>query len=538
MAAKEIRFDEEARRAMERGVNALADTVGTTLGPRGRNSVIQKKYGSPMVINDGVTIAKEIEVEDRFENVGAQLVREVASKTNDVAGDGTTTATVLAQAIVREGLMNVAAGANPMALKRGIEKAVETAVAEIRKMSTPVGEHADMAQVATISANDPEIGELVANAMDKVGKDGVITVEESKGTETTLKWVEGLQFDKGYISPYMATDMERMEAVYDDPLILLYEKKISAIADIVPLLEKVMQLGRPLVIVAEDLEGEALAMVVVNKLRGALNVVAVKAPGFGDRRKAMMQDIAIVTGGTFITEDLGLRLENVGVDMLGSAKKVVVIKDNTTIVEGLGSTEAVQGRIAQIKREIETTDSNYDREKLQERLAKLSGGVAVIQVGAPTETALKERKARIEDAMHATRAAVEEGIVPGGGVALIRAIPAVLKTKLEGDEAVGAKIVAKALEAPTRKIAENAGAEGSVVVGRVREMKEKEGFNAVTGEYVDMVAAGIIDPTKVTRSALENAASIASMMLTTEAVVTEKPEKTPPAPAGPPGGMM
>ncbi len=537
MAAKEIRFDEEARRAMERGVNALADTVGTTLGPRGRNSVIQKKFGSPMVINDGVTIAKEIEVEDRFENVGAQLVREVASKTNDVAGDGTTTATVLAQAIVREGLMNVAAGANPMALKRGIEKAVETAVAEIHNMSTPVGKHEDIAQVATISANDPEIGKLVAEAMDKVGKDGVITVEESKGTDTNLKWVEGLQFDKGYISPYMATDMERMEAVYEDPLILLYEKKISAIPDIVPLLEKVMQLGKPLAILCEDLESEALAMMVVNKLRGALNVVAVKAPGFGDRRKAMMQDIAIVTGGTFITEDLGLKLENVGLDMLGSAKKVVVTKDNTTIVEGAGTTEAVQGRIAQIRREIETTDSNYDREKLQERLAKLSGGVAVIQVGAATETALKEKKARIEDAMHATRAAVEEGIVPGGGVALIRAIPAVLKTKLEGDEAIGARIVAKALEAPTRKIAENAGAEGSVVVGKIRDMKKNDGFNAVTGAYEDMVAAGVIDPAKVTRSALENAASIAAMMLTTEAVVTEKPEKTPPAPAMPPGGM-
>lgn len=537
MAAKDIKFNEEARRAMERGVNTLADTVGTTLGPRGRNSVIQKKFGSPLVINDGVTIAKEIEVEDRFENVGAQLVREVASKTNDVAGDGTTTATVLAQAIVREGMMNVAAGANPMALKRGIEKGVQAAVAEIHKMSTPVGEHEDIAQVATISANDAEIGKLVAEAMDKVGKDGVITVEESKGTDTNLKWVEGLQFDKGYISPYMATDMERMETVYDDPLILLYEKKVSAIADIVPLLEKVMQLGKPLVVIAEDLEGEALAMVVVNKLRGALNVVAVKAPGFGDRRKAMMQDIAIVTGGTFITEDLGLKLENVELTMLGSAKKVVVTKDNTTIVEGLGTTEAVQGRIAQIKREIETTDSNYDKEKLQERLAKLSGGVAVIQVGAATETALKEKKARIEDAMHATRAAVEEGIVPGGGVALIRAIPAVLKAKLDGDEAIGARIVAKALEAPTRKIAENAGAEGSIVVGKIGGLKKNEGFNAVTGEYVDMVAAGIIDPAKVTRSALENAASIASMMLTTEAVVTEKPEKPQPAPAMPPGGI-
>lgn len=538
MAAKDIRFDEEARRAMERGVNVLADTVGTTLGPRGRNAVIQKKFGSPSVLSDGVSIAKEIELEDRFENVGAQLVREVASKTNDVAGDGTTTATVLAQAIVREGMTNVAAGANPMAVKRGIEKAVEAAVAHIRKMSTPVRERAEIAQVAAISANDPAVGELLADAMEKAGKDGVITVEESKGTETSLKWVEGLQFDKGYISPYMATDMERMEAVYEEPLILLYEKKISAIADLVPILEKVMQVGKPLVIICEDIEGEALAMLVVNKLRGALNVVGVKAPGFGDRRKAMMQDIAILTGGTFITEDLGVKLENVDISMLGSAKKVVVTKDDTTIVEGKGSEEAVKGRIAQIKRELETTESNYDREKLQERLAKLSGGVVVIQVGAPTETALKERKSRIEDAMHATRAAVEEGIVPGGGVALIRAIPDVLKLKLEGDEMVGAKIVAKVLEAPTRRIAENAGAEGSVVVGKVKTLSKNEGFNAVTGQYEDMIAAGVVDPAKVTRTALENAASIAAMMLTTEAVVTEKPEKPKSAPGTTPGGGM
>ncbi len=537
MAAKEIKFDEEARRAIERGVNMLADTVSVTLGPRGRNAVIQKKFGSPLVINDGVTIAKEVEVEDRFENVGAQLVREVASKTNDVAGDGTTTATVLAQSIIREGLMNVAAGANPMAIKRGIEKAVEAAVGEIKALSTPVNERSEIAQVATVSANDPEIGELIADAMEKVGKDGVITVEESKGLEVGMKWVEGLQFDKGYISPYMATDMERMEAAYDDPLILLYEKKISSVADLVPLLEKVMQVGKPLIVVCEDLEGEALAVVVVNKLRGALNVVAVKAPGFGDRRKAMMQDIAIVTGGTFITEDLGIKLENADVTMLGSAKKVIVTKDNTTIVQGGGSEEAVAGRIAQIKREIETTDSNYDREKLQERLAKLSGGVAVIQVGAATETAMKERKSRIEDAMHATRAAVEEGIVPGGGVALLRAIPAVQALQLAHDEQVGAKIVAKALEAPTRKIAENAGAEASIVVGKVMPMDKNSGYNAVTGEYVDMVAAGIVDPAKVTRSALENAASIAAMLLTTEAVVTEKPEKVKPGPAMPPGGM-
>lgn len=537
MAAKELKFDEEARRAIERGVNKLADTVGVTLGPRGRNAVIEKKFGSPTVINDGVTIAKEIELEDRFENVGAQLVREVASKTNDVAGDGTTTATVIAQAIVKEGLMNVAAGANPMAIKRGIDKAVAAAVAEIGKISTSVNEKSEISQVASISANDATIGELLADAMDKVGKDGVITVEESKGLETSLEWVEGMQFDKGYISPYMVTDAERMEAVYEEPLVLLYEKKISAIADIVPLLEQVMRMGKGLVIIAEDVDGEALATLVVNKLRGTLNAVAVKAPGFGDRRKAMMQDIAVVTGGTFITEDLGIKLENVDQSMLGSAAKIVVTKENTTIIEGKGSHEAVQGRIAQIKAEIEKSDSDYDREKLQERLAKLSGGVAVIRVGAATETELKERKARIEDAIAATRAAVEEGIVPGGGVTLLRSIPAINKLKLEGDEAVGAKIVAKALEAPTRKIAENAGAEGSVIVGKVQTMKKNEGFNAVTGEYVDMVAAGIVDPAKVTRTALENAASIASMLLTTEAVVTEKPEPKKPAPPMPPGGM-
>ena len=535
MAAKDVRFSEEARRALERGVNLLADTVGGTLGPRGRNVVIERKFGGPTVLSDGVSIAKEIELEDHFENVGAQLVREVASKTNDVAGDGTTTATILAQAIVREGLMNVAAGANPMAIKRGIEKAVEAAVEQIKKTSASVGERSEIAQVATIAANDAQIGELLADAMEKVGKDGVITVEESKGTDTSLKWVEGLQFDKGYISPYMATDLERMEAVYEEPLILLYEKKISAIADLVPILEKIMQLGSPLVVICEDVEGEALAMVVVNKLRGALNVVAVKAPGFGDRRKSMMQDIAILTGGTFVTEDLGIKLENADMSMLGSAKKVVITKDNTTIVEGKGSADAVHGRVAQIKREIDTTDSNYDREKRQERLAKLAGGVAVIQVGAATETAMKERKSRIEDAMHATRAAVEEGIVAGGGVALIRAIPAVLKLKLDDDEMVGARIVAKALEAPTRRIAENAGAEGSIVVGKIKTLSKNEGFDAVTGQYGDMVAAGIVDPAKVTRCALENAASIAAMMLTTEAIVTEKPEKPKPAP---PGGMM
>ena len=537
MAAKELRFAENARRSLERGVDKLADTVSTTLGPRGRNCVIEKKFGSPSIINDGVTIAKEIEVEDRFENVGAQLVREVASKTNDVAGDGTTTATVLAQAIVREGLRNVAAGANPMALKRGIDKAVESVVKEIKRLSTPVNEREEIAQVASISANDATIGELVADAMEKVTKDGVITVEESKGTETSLEWVEGMQFDKGYISPYMVTDPERMEVVFEDPLILLYEKKISAIQDMVPLLEKVMQMGKPLVIVAEDIEGEALATLVVNKLRGTLNAAAVKAPGFGDRRKAMMADIAVLTGGTFVTEDLGIKLESVETNMLGQAKKILITKEDTTIIEGKGSHESVRGRIAQIKNEIEQTDSDYDQEKLQERLAKLSGGVAVIQVGAATETELKEKKARIDDALSATRAAVEEGMVPGGGVTLLRAIPALDKLKGDADEIVGIKIVAKALEAPTRRIAENSGAEGSVVVEKIKHLSKNEGFDAVTEDYVDLVKSGIVDPAKVARIALENAASIAGMILTTEAIVAEKPEKEKPGPAMPPGGM-
>ena len=538
LAAKDLKFDEEARRALERGVNTLADAVKVTLGPRGRNVVIERKFGSPTVINDGVTIAKEIEVEDRFENMGAQLVREVASKTNDVAGDGTTTATVLAQAIVREGLRNVAAGSNPMAVKRGIEMAVEKVVGEIKKIAAPVKERSEIAQVASISGNnDKEIGELIAEAMDKVGKDGVITVEESKGRQTTLEVVEGMQFDKGYISPYMVTDPERMEAVLEDPYILLYEKKISSVADMVPLLEKVVRAGRPLLVVAEDIEGEALATLVVNKLRGTLNAVAVKAPGFGDRRKAMMEDIAILTSGTFISEDLGLKLENVDVDRLGTAKKVVVTKEETTIIEGAGRPEAIQGRIAQIKKQIEDTDSDYDKEKLQERLAKLAGGVAVIKVGAATETELKERKHRIEDALSATRAAVEEGIVPGGGVTLLNVQPALDKMKGEDDEMVGVSIVRRALEEPTRLIAFNAGAEGSVVVERIKGMKKGMGFNALTGEYEDMVKAGVIDPAKVTRSALENAASIASMVLTTEALVAEKPEEKKPAPAGPPGGM-
>lgn len=535
--SKDLKFNEDARRAIERGVNKLADAVGITLGPRGRNVMIEKKFGSPLVINDGVTIAKEIEVEDRFENVGAALVREVASKTNDVAGDGTTTATVLAQAIVGEGFRNVAAGANPMALKRGIDTAVAAVVEEIKKMSTPVNERSEIAQVASISANSSLIGEIVADAMEKVGKDGVITVEESKGRETNLEWVEGMQIDKGYISPYMVTDPERMEAVYSDPLILLYEKKISSIQDLVPVLEKVMQLGKPLLIIAEDVEGELLATLVVNKIRGTLNAVAVKAPGFGDRRKAMMGDIAVLTGGTFISEDLGIKLDSADISMLGTAKKIVVTKDTTTIIKGGGTHDAVKGRIAQIKAELERTESNYDREKLQERLAKLAGGVAVIQVGASTETELKEKKARIEDALAATRAAVEEGIVPGGGVTLLNVAPALDKIKIGGDEAVGVKIVKKALEEPLRRLASNAGAQGSVVVEKVKEAKKGVGFDVLTGEYVDMVKAGIIDPAKVTRSALENAASIASMLLTTEAVVTDKPEPKSAGSGMPPGGM-
>jgi chaperonin GroEL len=537
--AKDLRYDESARRSLERGVNILADAVKVTLGPRGRNVVIQKSYGSPTVINDGVTIAKEIEVEDRFENMGAQLVREVASKTNDVAGDGTTTATVLAQAIVREGLKNVAAGSNPMLVKKGIEKAVAAAVAEIAKVSKPVEDRTQVSKVASISANDPVIGELIADAMDKVGKDGVITVEESKGTATQLEFVEGMQFDKGYISPYMVTDPERMEAVFEEPYILLYEKKISAIGDLIPLLEKLVRTGKPLVIIAEDLEGEALATIVVNKLRGTLNAVAVKAPGFGDRRKSMMEDIAILTAGKFITEDLGLKLENADLPMLGQAKKVVITKDDTTIIEGKGTEAEIQGRIGQIKKQIEDTESDYDKEKLQERLAKLSGGVAVIQVGAATETELKEKKHRIEDALSATRAAVEEGIVPGGGITLLNLMPILAKMEGTAEEMVGISIVKRALEEPTRLIAANAGVEGSIVVEKIRNMPKGTGFNAATGEYEDMLKAGIIDPAKVTRVALENAASIGSMILTTEALVADIPEETK-APAGPPmggGGM-
>ncbi|MEY4914269.1 MAG: hypothetical protein RJA02_538 [Armatimonadota bacterium] len=531
MAAKELQFNETARRSLERGVNILADAVKVTLGPKGRNVVLEKKFGSPSIVNDGVTIAKEIEVEDKFENMGAQLVREVASKTNDVAGDGTTTATVLAQAIVREGMRNVAAGSNPTVIKRGIDKAVEAAVAEIRRIATPVEGAEAITNVATISANDRTIGELVAKAMEAVGKDGVITVEESKGTQTELELVEGMQFDKGYISPYMVTDAERMEAVLDEPYIFLYEKKISAVADLIKPLETVSRAGRPLVIISEDVDGEALATLVVNKIRGILNVVAVKAPGFGDRRKAMMEDLAILTGGKFITEDLGIKLENLDdLSYFGRAKRIVITKEDTTIVEGAGEPDAIQGRIAQIKAQIGNSDSDYDREKLQERLAKLAGGVAVIKVGAATETELKEKKLRIEDALSATRAAVEEGIVPGGGTTLLKAIDAINALEFVGDEKIGAAIIARALEAPLRTIAENAGQEGSVVVSKVRE--GGLGYNAATNTYEDLMAAGVVDPAKVTRSAVQNAASIAGLVLTTEALIAERPERGSSAPAG------
>lgn len=534
MAAKIIKFDEEARRALERGATTVAAAVKVTLGPKGRNVVLDKKWGSPTITKDGVTVAKEIELEDPYENMGAQLVREVASKTNDVAGDGTTTATVLAESIVREGLRYVTAGGNPIAVKRGIEKTVEKAVEEIKKLSIPVKGKEEVAQVASIAGNDPEIGEVIAEAIDKVGRDGVITVEESKGTTTSLDVVEGMQFDKGYISPYFVTDGERMEVVYENPMILIHEKKISAAADLVPLLEKTAQMRRPLVIIAEDVDGDALATLVVNKLRGTLQAAAVKAPGFGDRRKAMLEDIAILTGGTFISEDLGIKLENVDVSMLGEAAKIVISKEETTIIEGKGTAEAVQGRINQIRKQIETTDSNYDREKLQERLAKLSGGVAVIKVGAATETELKEKKHRFEDALSATRAAVEEGIVPGGGVTFINILSKLEKIGDNDDEKVGASIVRRALEEPLRQIAENAGYEGSVVVERVKNEKKGVGFNAATEEYTDMVKAGVVDPVKVTRSALENAASIGSLILTTESLIAEKPEEKP-APAGAPG---
>jgi chaperonin GroEL len=536
MAAKQIVTGEDSRQAILRGVNILADSVKITLGPKGRNAVIEKKFGAPVITKDGVTVAKEIELKDSLENMGAQMVREVASKTSDVAGDGTTTATVLAQAIIREGVKTVAAGASPMALKRGIEKAVEVAVEEIKKQHKDV--KGDMiAQVGTISANnDKQIGDIIAEAMKKVGKDGVITVEESKTMETTLEVVEGMQFDRGYLSPYFVTDPERMECVLEDARILIHEKKISAMKDLLPLLEQIAKVGKPLLVIAEEVEGEALATLVVNKLRGTLQCAAVKAPGFGDRRKAMLEDIAILTGGKAITEDLGIKLENVKIEDLGSAKKITIDKDNTTMVEGAGKAGAIEGRVKQIRTQIEETTSDYDKEKLQERLAKLVGGVAVIKVGAATETELKEKKARVEDAMHATRAAVEEGIVPGGGVTLMRCIPAIEKIKVEEDEAIGVNIVKRALEEPLRQIAQNAGFEGAVVVGRIRESKEENfGFNADTGEYGDMVKMGVIDPAKVTRLALQNATSVSALMLTTEALVAEIKEEEKKAAAGAPG---
>jgi chaperonin GroEL len=539
--SKILKFDEEARRALEAGVNKLADAVKVTLGPKGRNVVLDKKFGAPTITNDGVSIAKEVELEDPFENMGAQLVKEVATKTNDVAGDGTTTATVLAQAMVHLGLRNVAAGANPMGLKRGIEKAVAAAVESIKAQSKEVDDKQDIANVATISAADSSIGNVIADAIDRVGKDGVVTVEESNTFGIELDFTEGMQFDKGYQSPYFVTDAERQEAVLEDPYILLYASKISSVQSMLPALEAVMKSGRPLVIIAEDVEGEALATLVVNKIRGTFNSVAVKAPGFGDRRKAMLQDMAVLTGGQVISEEVGLKLENVTLDLLGRAKRVIITKDNTTIVDGAGEKDEVNGRISQIKAEIDNTDSDWDREKLQERLAKLAGGVAVIKVGAATEVELKEKKHRIEDAVSATRAAIEEGVVAGGGTALLRSRPAVLKVveSLTGDEATGARTVYDALVAPAKHIADNAGMEGSVVVQRVESEKGSMGLNAATGEYVDLVAAGIIDPAKVTRAALQNAASIAALVLTTECLVADKPEKNaaPMGGGGMPGGM-
>ncbi len=536
--SKQLLFDEQARAALLRGVNVMAHAVKVTLGPKGRNVVIGKKFGSPTITKDGVTVAKEIELKDHFENMGAQMIKEVASKTSDVAGDGTTTATVLAQAIFRGGLKNVTAGANPMGLHRGIEKAVERVVEELRKMSHSTKNKKEIAQVATIAANnDPTVGSLIAEAMEKVGKDGVVTVEEAKGMETALEVVEGMQFDRGYLSPYMVTDAERMEAVLEDCLILIHEKKLSAMKDMLPLLEQVAHSGKPLLIVAEDVEGEALATLVVNKLRGTLSSCAVKAPGFGDRRKAMLEDIAILTGGKAITEDLGIKLENLTLEDLGRAKRVVLTKDNTTLIDGAGKSAAIEGRIKQIRTQIEETTSDYDREKLQERLAKLAGGVALIKVGAATETAMKEKKARVEDALNATRAAVEEGIVPGGGVALLRASKGLDGLVLSGDEATGVDIVRRALEEPLRQIVQNAGLEGSIVVERVRNAKDlAQGFDAESNQYVDMVRAGIIDPTKVERVALQHAASIASLLLTTEALITDSPDDKNAMPAMPHGG--
>ena len=539
--AKQLIFNEDARRAVLRGVEILARAVKVTLGPKGRNVVIEKKFGSQTITKDGVTVAKEIELEDSYENIGAQLVKEVAEKTSDTAGDGTTTATVLAEAIFKEGIKNVAAGSNPMALKRGIDKAVEIVISELKKLSKPVKDKKEIAQVATIAANgDSKIGELIADAMDKVGKDGVITVEEAKSMATTLDVVEGMQFDQGYLSPYFVTDAEKMEVLLEEPYILIYEKKISNLKDMLPLLEKIARSGKPLLILAEDIEGEALATLVVNKIRGTLACCAVKAPGYGDRRKSMLEDIAVLTDGKAITEDLGIKLESVPLDDLGRAKSVRVDKENTTIVEGAGKTNAIQGRINQIKKQIEDTDSDYDREKLQERLAKLAGGVAVINVGAATETEMKEKKARVEDALHATRAAVEEGIIPGGEIGLLNSIPALDKIKSEGDELIGVNIIKRALEEPLRQLVGNAGVEGSVIVAQLKKEKNTVGFDAEKNKISDMFEAGIIDPTKVARTALMNAASIASLLITTEAVVADKPEKenkTPAMPQGMPGGM-
>ncbi|MFH1067480.1 MAG: chaperonin GroEL [bacterium] len=536
MAAKQILFSEAARHKILDGVVILAGAVKSTLGPKGRNAVLDKAYGSPTITKDGVTVAKEIELEDKFENMGAQLVREVASKTSDVAGDGTTTATVLAEAIYKEGLRNVTAGASPMDLKRGIDKAVEAVVAELGRISKKVKDKEEIKQVATVSANwDTTIGEIIADALDKVGKDGTVTVEEAKTIETTLEVVEGMQFDKGFLSPYFVTNAEEQEAILENAYILIHEKKISNLKDMLPLLEKVAKAGKPLLIISEDVEGEALATLVVNKLRGTLHVCAVKAPGFGDRRKAMMEDIAILTGGKMLSEDLGMKLENIQLEDLGRAKRIIVDKENTTIIEGAGKNTDIQGRVGQIRKQIEDTTSDYDREKLQERLAKLAGGVAVINVGAATETELKEKKARVEDALHATRAAVEEGIVPGGGVALIRCQKVITALELKGDAAIGAGIVFRAIEQPLRTLAENAGVEGSIVVQEVKNRKGAEGYNVATGKYEDLLKAGVVDPTKVTRTALQNSASIAGLLLTTEVIVTEAPQKEKPAAGGAPG---
>jgi len=540
MGAKILLYDEEARKSILKGVNTLADAVKVTLGPKGRNVIIDKSYGSPTVTKDGVTVAKEVELEDKFENMGAQMVKEVASKTSDVAGDGTTTATILAQAIYREGVKAVAAGSNPMDVKRGIDKAVEVVVKELSKMSKPTKDQKEIAQVGTISANNDEtIGNIIAGAMDKVGKEGVITVEEAKGLETELEIVEGMQFDRGYLSPYFVTNAEKMLVALEDALILIYEKKISGMKDLLPILEQIAKMGRPLLIIAEDIEGEALATLVVNKIRGTLHVAAVKAPGFGDRRKAMLEDIAILTGGKMISEDMGWKLENVKLEDLGRAKKITIDKDNTTIIDGAGKKADLEGRVKQIRAQIEETTSDYDREKLQERLAKLVGGVAVIKVGAATESEMKEKKARVEDALHATRAAVEEGIVPGGGVAYLRTLPVLAKMDLSGDEQIGVNIVKKAIEEPIKMIACNAGLEGSIVVEKVKEKKGAFGFNARTDEYEDMISAGVIDPTKVTRFALQNAASVSGLMLTTQCMIADKPEEKGAGggmPGMPPGG--